>query len=737
MPFHCTQTTSVHKCRDLLQQRTARPQQIEELPHLRYETCGCNPRGMREYLSTVSIMTVAGRLRVAGGSMIVGILVTWGVYHAGRNHTPAGVATASPPIASTPVPGASVLWLLSIGVSRYQQVDFNLQLADVDARAIAAALQEQEGTALYRAVRALVLTNEEVTRESILDGMGRFLRQAGSNDVVVIFVAGHGVLDRSSGSYYFLPFPVTAQNIISAGMRMSDFDEMVRGVRRRVRAVVMMLDTCHAGALRVIPSDVAAMDEPAARLSVGDGFFLLAATKPGEQSQEQPVLGHGAFTFALLEGLRGAADTDRDGLLSVADLFSYVTREVPRLTGGAQHPYNKTEGTDLLFATVQHDIQLPTPAAPAEAVAQPNARAAATPVPNTIGVMQFHNVRADPEHDWVGTALRTAFNTELSKVRALHVYAPELIDRTAKVRGADQLTTAQELGIDRLVTGSYNIVGTTVLIDARIVDATTGLQEGSDSVRGELSDIFDLQKKLVLSLLRRLRVRLSPEEGKSIENGTNADVDAYRLLLDTEEFFEESLPPGNSPRVPHPTPTMQEPRSRREDGTLPRRSVLAASGALVLMVEQAVLQTALVLHAMPVHALVQYAPKPADLLAFWQRGVAYAAEVDAGIEGAIRRLLEEYRQALQQKDLDHLSHLYLAFPARRRDALRAYFENALDFEVEISDVNVTPHGNDVAVSYTRLDRFRDRGTGKVIRLEVRLTRIVVPEGGKWKIAGRE
>src|SRR5207245_11793686 len=96
---------------------------------------------------------------------------------------------------------------------------------------------------------------------------------------------------------------------------------------------------------------------------------------------------------------------------------------------------------------------------------------AAAAISNTIGVVEFHNVRADPEHDWVGVALRLAFNTELSKVRALHVYAPELIDRTAKTRGLDQLSTAQQLRIDRLVTGSFSVVGDTILIDARIVDA--------------------------------------------------------------------------------------------------------------------------------------------------------------------------------------------------------------------------------------------------------------------------
>src|SRR5206468_1238211 len=121
-----------------------------------------------------------------------------------------------------------------------------------------------------------------------LDKLAGFLGQAGPDDDAVIFLAGHGVQDQVSGSYYFLPFAATAQNLVSTGLRMSDFDEMVRVVRHNVRAVVLMLDTCHSGALRLSSPGLIAADDPSARMSAGEGFFLLAATKPGEDSKEDP-----------------------------------------------------------------------------------------------------------------------------------------------------------------------------------------------------------------------------------------------------------------------------------------------------------------------------------------------------------------------------------------------------------------------------------------------------------------
>jgi uncharacterized caspase-like protein len=51
--------------------------------------------------------------------------------------------------------------------------------------------------------------------------------------------------------------------------------------------------------------------------------------------------GHGVFTYYLLEGLRGPADTDGDGLITVDEAYSYVSQKVPDATGQEQHPVKK------------------------------------------------------------------------------------------------------------------------------------------------------------------------------------------------------------------------------------------------------------------------------------------------------------------------------------------------------------------------------------------------------------
>ena len=99
----------------------------------------------------------------------------------------------------------------------------------------------------------------------------------------------------------------------------------------------------------------------------------------------------------------------------------------------------------------------------------------------------------------------------------------------------------------------------------------------------------------------------------------------------------------------------------------------------------------------------------------------------------VGQVLEEYRVALENKDLDQLAGLYVEFSTRQREALHQYLENAAGLTVELADVTVAPLGDAVAVTYTRRDHFIDRESGKPQRLEVRLTKILVPDNGGWKI----
>ena len=235
------------------------------------------------------------------------------------------------------------------------------QYADYDAQKIAQMLKTQEGL-LFHEVFAQVLVNEQATREGILQAMSRFLGQASADDVVLIFMAGHGLQDRQTDTYYFVPHNASTEDLIVAGLPMPMFDEVCKRLQRNVRKLILWLDTCHAGAMSVAARGVNAGEDLAEALSQAEGQYVLSASKAGEESYENAQYrfegedrAHGAFTYSLLRGLQGQA-ADDEGVVWISDLFSHVSKEVPRLTEGKQHPYSQGQGTNMPLFVVDERV---------------------------------------------------------------------------------------------------------------------------------------------------------------------------------------------------------------------------------------------------------------------------------------------------------------------------------------------------------------------------------------------
>ena len=246
-----------------------------------------------------------------------------------------------------------VMWGLAIGVSRYDGTTVDLKYADDDAKSLAESLKKQEGR-MFSEVNFETLVNEDVTRDSIIQSISRHLGKAAPDDVVFIFIAGHGMKHRQSGSYYFVPYDADFNSILSKGLRMSDFEEAINILSRNVNKVIIAMDTCHSGAMRLGARAQGSGEDLAEVLREASGLFVLAASKGGEESLENEKFklekedaGHGAFTYALLEGMSGKANYDGDDYISLNELFQYVAKQVPRLTDGRQHPYFRSEGTDM------------------------------------------------------------------------------------------------------------------------------------------------------------------------------------------------------------------------------------------------------------------------------------------------------------------------------------------------------------------------------------------------------
>ena len=78
----------------------------------------------------------------------------------------------------------------------------------------------------------------------------------------------------------------------------------------------------------------------------------MTASGANEVSVENEEFRHGVFTHYLLEGLKGRADTDNDSLITVDEVYRYVSEQVPRATGQEQHPVKKGSVEGCLILSI-------------------------------------------------------------------------------------------------------------------------------------------------------------------------------------------------------------------------------------------------------------------------------------------------------------------------------------------------------------------------------------------------
>jgi uncharacterized caspase-like protein len=91
------------------------------------------------------------------------------------------------------------------------------------------------------------------------------------------------------------------------------------------------------------------LKEMFADLRLGSGAMVISSASGLEFALESEQWKNGVFTYATLEGMRGAADRDKDGALYASELRDYVVGRVHKLTGGRQRPTARAESFEFDF----------------------------------------------------------------------------------------------------------------------------------------------------------------------------------------------------------------------------------------------------------------------------------------------------------------------------------------------------------------------------------------------------
>ena len=236
------------------------------------------------------------------------------------------------------VPGdlRPALYVLAVGVSKYQNQGIQLAFAAKDATDFSNIFKLQENQ-LYRKVEVKLLTDASAKRDDILDGLEWIRREMTARDVGVVFMAGHGIND-SDGIYYFLPQDTDPDRLKRTGVIFTEIRNTMASLPGKA---LFFVDTCHSGNVlgtgrRALGSDLTAIVNELS--SAENGVVVFAASTGRQSSQESPAWGNGAFTRAVVEGMGGKADVGGTGRVTHKMLDLYVSERVKVLTRGTQTP---------------------------------------------------------------------------------------------------------------------------------------------------------------------------------------------------------------------------------------------------------------------------------------------------------------------------------------------------------------------------------------------------------------
>lgn len=236
------------------------------------------------------------------------------------------------------------VWALVVGVSQYSHMPA-LRYSDDDAYKMFAFLKSPDGGSLPDD-RIRILIDEDATKQNIKKALKELYQNAGPDDIVLFYFAGHGL----KGS--FLPIDFDGFNF---KLTHEEINEIMKESHARLNLCIV--DACHSGGLA---SDY--NNNPELMMENYYSKFegtnvpsaILLSSKSEETSLESKGLRQGVFSHFLLRGLKGEADTNKDQMITIKELFDYVALNVKEYTDDKQTPVIKGEYDGQLPIVVKH-----------------------------------------------------------------------------------------------------------------------------------------------------------------------------------------------------------------------------------------------------------------------------------------------------------------------------------------------------------------------------------------------
>ncbi len=148
----------------------------------------------------------------------------------------------------------------------------------------------------------------------------------------------------------------------------------------------------------------------------------------------------------------------------------------------------------------------------------------------SIIVLPFENISPDPDQDYFSDGLTEEIITDLS-----HIHDLLVISRSSAMtfKGTKKKISeiVREVNVHYALEGSVRKAGNNLRITAQLIDGINDSHIWAEKYSGSLDDIFDIQEKVSRSITDSLKIKLSPEDKKKLQERSIDNAFAYDRYL--------------------------------------------------------------------------------------------------------------------------------------------------------------------------------------------------------------
>src|SRR5205809_1307769 len=155
----------------------------------------------------------------------------------------------------------------------------------------------------------------------------------------------------------------------------------------------------------------------------------------------------------------------------------------------------------------------------------------------SVAVLPFNNMSGDPEQEYFSDGITEDIITDLSKVSGLFVVARNTAF-TYKGKPVKVQQVGQELGVAFILEGSVRKAASRVRVTGQLISSKDGGHVWADRYDRDLTDIFAIQDEITHAIVEELKVKLLPQEKKSIGQTPTDNVEAYTYYLRVRQFLQ-------------------------------------------------------------------------------------------------------------------------------------------------------------------------------------------------------